>query len=236
MNENLYTTEKYEKGDRLRADTVNALVEAVLGHMPVLTSSPTGSTRWPLPLRNVSGEDFPAHGVGMVNGTEQFGKLSGVTITKPDNNLQQLYVVNGPKIIPNGKPGWGTMLTEGDLVRVINFEQGKEHGVKAGSFFLAQGRYGFVPLGSQVEIGGFSYVRMQQHMVHSVLAKCNTVSQGSPWNVDAQKTVQVYGHDWLDIEMQVQNVFNYTVKITDSGTKLAMTWFSTTPIAAPLKC
>jgi len=237
MPENPAGLMHYARGERLRADTVNALIDAIQRGDFDVRRAP--SREWPIPFKNTNVAEMPAFGVAEIKSPLVIADMLGCNVDKvPGSNaeLRRRYLVNGPTPARASGTGWGCLLESanwilyetGDGVPDVN----SEWGVVPGSWKIGKDRYGFRPRGAtQSKYGGV--VLADQHELTNVLCKAASV----PWEVGSDKTVNVWKKNFsATTSMTVTLARNYTTKISNTNDELVGTWYAGGLVVAKLKC
>lgn len=112
-----------------------------------------GSSAFPVPFYNQSGEIIPAYAVMRVTGVSVMGSVPIITVAKPSSTFQRLYLVNGPLPVSgasNQEPNFGTWAEGAAFVLYDDANTpayGEEWGPSNGSWKIKKYRYGFHILG-----------------------------------------------------------------------------------------
>lgn len=133
---------------------------------PYKADLPTG-----VRFRNDSGESAPAYAVMRVTGGVVDGDEQIVTIAKPNDTFQRLYLVNGATAVADEEEGLGTWLDDAGYVLYESGSPayGESWGAKEDQWSLAKWRPGFTIIGT-VD-GGSTEVWAQQDEVNSLIGK-----------------------------------------------------------------
>lgn len=176
---------RYKRGERLRADDVNALIDAArdLPNIEALAAMGRNpASPWPIPYTYMGTEEVPPFGVLDVTGPATVANLLGVAARKiPEDDpptsrpeLKRRWLINGPTPTraSNGTPtsGWGSYLGTSNWVKHNGTASSffSEWGPKPGTFEIWPDRGGFIPTGQVTNRYGGVFEAMQHPITHAL--------------------------------------------------------------------
>lgn len=113
--------------------------------------------RWPIRVKNGSGETIPPFSVLRITGIAFTNNERVYSVAKPDGTYRWRYLVSGPFAIGSSSTneGLGTFLTQGGLVYCSGTPAlDEEWGPTASQWYLSQYRPGFIVSGSSTSFNG----------------------------------------------------------------------------------
>lgn len=205
------------------------------GNIPGGTRPDHNFTR--IPFRNTSAETIPAYAVMRVTDAIVVDDIKVFTVAKPNTSLGRLYLINGPKEVPQYSAGvepgsgHGSFLWHASDVlydTAATPAYGESWGPQDGTWTLKKWRYGFTIKGGNTGSGATAKTIAVQHFVNEVRGKTSgTISADG-----GTGTVNVYDGDGTIVTGTTITATNIGDELTN-GAEVIVFWCGGTWVISP---